>query len=163
MTGEEASNAESSVAGTDGRGRLVVVGVDGSEASSAALRWAADEARLRGATLKVVEAWHVPSVGYGAYVALPPDSFEDWAKQTSASLEEQLTKVLGEEPGPSVVREVLEGPAAKAILEAATGAELVVVGSRGRGGFSGLLLGSVSAQVAHHARCPVTIVPEGDS
>ncbi|MGH9114911.1 MAG: universal stress protein [Acidimicrobiales bacterium] len=160
MNSEEVSTMESSAAETHQCEQLVVVGVDGSGASSMALRWAATEARLRGATLKVVQAWHIPSLGYGAYI-VPPDGFEDWAKQASTSLAEQLAKVLGDEPGVAVVREVVEGPAAKAILKAAEGAELVVVGSRGRGGFSGLLLGSVSAQVAHHARCPVTIVREG--
>ncbi|HLI53683.1 MAG TPA: universal stress protein [Acidimicrobiales bacterium] len=157
MNSEEVSNVHAEGSGADRRERLVVVGVDGSESSSAALRWAADEARLRGATLKVVEAWHIPSVGYGAYVAIP-EGFEDWAKEAAASLEEQLAEVLGDEPGVTVVREVVEGPAAKVILDAAEGAELLVVGSRGRGGFSGLLLGSVSAHVAHHAPCPVTIV-----
>ncbi len=140
-----------------GTERSVVVGVDGSRGSSAALRWAADEARLRGARLKVVRAWHIPSVSYGAYVVLPND-FEDWGKEAAAALEEQVATVLGEVPQVPVVREVREGPAAKAILDAAEGADLVVVGSRGRGGFSGLLLGSVSSQVAHHAHCPVVIV-----
>ena len=144
--------------------RLVVVGVDGSEASSVALRWAAEEARLRGANMKVVQAWHIPSLGYGAYV-VPASGYEDWGKEESASLDEQLDEqlaaVLGDDPKVAVVREVKEGPAAQAIIEAAENAELVVVGSRGRGGFSGLLLGSVSAQVAHHAHCPVVIVRNG--
>jgi nucleotide-binding universal stress UspA family protein len=136
---------------------VVVVGVDGSRASSAALRWAADEARLRGARLKVVRAWQFPAVGYGD-AALPPGTVESWEAETSAALEEQLAQVLGPTPDVEVLQEVIEGPAAAVILEAAKDAQLVVVGSRGRGGFSELLLGSVSAQVAHHARCPVTIV-----
>jgi len=138
--------------------RLVVVGVDGSRASSAALRWAAEEARVRGATLKVVHAWHLPTFGYGAYLATADAGFVDWAKQASASLGEQVAEVLGEDPGMPVIAEVSPGLAPQVIVDAADGAELVVVGSRGRGGFAGLLLGSVSAQVAHHAPCPVTIV-----
>ncbi len=134
----------------------VVVGVDGSEASSAALVWAAEEARLRGCTLEVVNAWGLPSLSYTAY--LPPDAFEDAAATAAAGLEEQIVKVLGTVPGVAVVRTVREGPPTRVILDAARGADLVVVGSRGRGGFSGLLLGSVSAQVAHYAQCPVAIV-----
>jgi nucleotide-binding universal stress UspA family protein len=141
-----------------GAQRFVVVGVDGSAASSDALRWAADEARLRRTTLKVVHAWHLPTFGYGAYLGAAADGFEDWAKLARESLDEQVANVLGDDPGLPVVSEVVSGMAAKVVVEAAEGAELVVVGSRGRGGFSGLLLGSISAQVAHHAPCPVTIV-----
>jgi nucleotide-binding universal stress UspA family protein len=143
-----------------GAQRFVAVGVDGSAASSNALRWAADEARLRRTTLnlKVVHAWHVPTFGYGAYLGAAADGFEDWAKLARESLDEQVANVLGDDPGLPVVSEVVSGMAAEVVVEAAEGAELVVVGSRGRGGFSGLLLGSVSAQVAHHAPCPVTIV-----
>jgi nucleotide-binding universal stress UspA family protein len=160
MDGDEVTKVEPPP-GPKAPARFVVVGVDGSEGSSAALRWAVDEARLRGATLKVVQAWHVPTVAYGGYLAVPLEGLEDWAKETSAALEEQLAEVLGDDPGVVVVREVVEAPAAKAVVEAARGADLVVVGSRGRGGFSGLLLGSVSAHVAHHAPCPVTIVRQG--
>ncbi len=140
--------------------RVVVVGVDGSKESSTALRWAAAEARLRRAKLTVVEAWQRPTPGFGSYIAVPPDTFEDWATVTAASLKEQVDSVVGDDASLEVLRKVAEGPPARVILEAAEGADLVVVGSRGRGGFSGLLLGSVSAQVAHHARCPVTIVRE---
>ncbi len=150
------------IAGPGGHAGPVVVGVDGSPASSAALRWAAEEARLRGTKLKVVRAWQFPAVGYGDTVALPPGTVESWGEEATAGLEEQLATVLGPDPQVEIVSEVTEGPAAAVILEAARDAQLVVVGSRGRGGFAGLLLGSVSAQVAHHAPCPVTIVrPEG--
>ena len=135
--------------------RVIVVGVDGSESSSGALEWAAGEARMRGATLKVVRAWHVPVLAYGPYVSPPPPS--DFKKNAEALLDEQINRVLGPNPGVTVVRELAEGPAAEVILVASAGAEMIVVGSRGLGGFGGLLLGSVGAQVAHHAHCPVTI------
>lgn len=140
----------------DGHGRVVVVGVDGSEASSRALAWAAQEACLRNAILRVVHAWNLPALSAAAY--LPPSAFEDAPGETQAALDTQIAEVLGPVPDVKWEREVLQGPAAQVILEAAEDAELVVVGSRGRGGFAGLLLGSVSNQVAHHAHCPVTIV-----
>jgi nucleotide-binding universal stress UspA family protein len=142
-----------------GEGRFIVVGLDGSKPSGEALAWAAGEARLRGAFLKVVRAWHVPSFAYGPYA--PPPPAEDFRKNALALLDEQVDEVLGTEHGVPVVREVREGPAAEVIVEASAGAEMIVVGSRGLGGFSGLLLGSVSAQVAHHARCPVVIWRDG--
>ncbi len=137
-------------------GPVVVVGVDGSKASDAALAWAAEEARLRGASLRVVHSWSLPTWSYSAY--LPPAAFEDIEPAAREDLERQVVHVLGPKPGMPVERDLREGPAAEQILEAAKNAVLVVVGSRGRGGFSGLLLGSVSAQVAQHAHCPVTIV-----
>jgi nucleotide-binding universal stress UspA family protein len=140
--------------------RVVVVGVDGSKSSSGALAWAAAEARARGATLKVVRAWHVPALAYGPYA--PPPPREDFLKNASAQLDEQVGTVLGEDPGIPVVREVGEGPAAEVVLSAGAGAEMIVVGSRGLGGFSGLLLGSVSTQIVHHAHCPVTIWRDGN-
>ncbi|MDA8301236.1 MAG: universal stress protein [Actinomycetota bacterium] len=139
--------------------RVIVVGVDGSKSSSGALSWAAGEARLRGTTLKVVRAWRVPVLAYGPYVSPPPLS--DFKKSAEALLDEQVKTVLGGDPGVTVVREVAEGPAAEVIVAASAGAEMVVVGSRGLGGFAGLLLGSVGAQVAHHAHCPVTIWRSG--
>lgn len=148
---------QSSTTGGGGEaGPVVVVGVDGSPASSRALTFAAEEARMRGASLRVVEAWSFPVFTAGTYV--PAGAYEDFPEETSAALESQVSEVLGEHPDLGVERLVGEGPAAQVILEACKGAELVVVGSRGRGGFSGLLLGSVSNQVAHHATCPVAIV-----
>lgn len=138
--------------------QVVVVGVDGSESSSAALAWGAEEARLRGATLRVVQAWHLPAVGYGGPGYLPAWTFEGMAGEISAALHSQVTETLGTDPAVRLEEHVVEGSAAEVILDASKGAEMVVVGSHGRGGFSGLLLGSVSAQVAHHARCPVVIV-----
>jgi len=135
---------------------VVVVGVDGSPDSSAALEWAASEARLRGAELHIIHTWSVPALSYGTY--LPATAFDDVARAAERSLTAQIAEVLGDDPDITYVTEVSEGPPASALLEAAETALIVVVGSRGRGGFAGLLLGSVSAQVAHHAHCPVLIV-----
>jgi nucleotide-binding universal stress UspA family protein len=133
----------------------IVVGVDGSEPSKAALRWALDEARLRGATLRVVYAWSLRYVT-AAGIAVPGVDPE----QVRADGEEMLDSLLGELPvdGLDVERVAIEGGPASVLVEAAEGAELLVVGSRGHGGFAGLLLGSVSQQCAHHAPCPVVIV-----
>jgi nucleotide-binding universal stress UspA family protein len=92
--------------GYGGPQRLVVAGVDGSKVSSETLRWAAQEARLRGATLKVVHAWHLPTFGYGAYLATADGGSVDWAKRDSASLEERVAEVLGNDPGMPVIGEV---------------------------------------------------------
>lgn len=155
ITGEPGpAHEEATVAGH--RRPLVVVGVDGSEPSSKALASAAEEARLRGATLKVVHAWSPPTLIYGAY--LPVGGMEDVPTETATHLDAQIAEVLGAHPAVAVEREVGTGPAALVILEAAKDADLVVVGSRGRGGFVGLLLGSVSTQVVQHAHCPVMIV-----
>lgn len=137
----------------------IVVGVDGSPGSGEALRWAIDEARRRDAIVEVVHAWHYPYVDLSmvsAYAAIDP-------RELHAAAQDLVNRVIGEaHVGDVVVRgEVIEGPAAPALVECAKGADLLVVGSRGRGGFGGLLLGSVSQQVAHHAPCPLVIVPEG--
>ena len=151
--------ASGGVPGTTAAGEptpVVVVGVDGSPDSSAALEWAASEARLRGGDLRIIHTWNVPALSYGTY--LPATAFDDVARAAEHSLAAQITEVLGDNPAIGYVAEACEGPPAQALLAAAETALLVVVGSRGRGGFTGLLLGSVSAQVAHHARCPVLIV-----
>jgi nucleotide-binding universal stress UspA family protein len=135
----------------------IVVGVDGSQASLRALRWALDEARRRGATLEVVHAWHVPNAGaYLDFIGyLDVAAFEDDARRVvdQALTAENVAGLSWVEPI------IVQDSAARALLDIAKGADLVVVGSRGRGGFTGLLLGSVSQQVAHHTPCPVVIVP----
>jgi nucleotide-binding universal stress UspA family protein len=140
-------------------GGRIVVGVDGSDASLAALRFALAEARCRdGAVVELVSAWHEPYVGPAmAPVVADPGVFEDAAART---IERALDAVGDEARGLEVRRTVARRGAASALLDAADGADLVVVGSRGRGGFTGLLLGSVSQQVVHHATCPVVVVPD---
>jgi nucleotide-binding universal stress UspA family protein len=137
-----------------GRGdRRVVVGVDGSGPSRAALRRAAEEARTHEAVLEVVAAWSFLDQATGA----PFDP--QYGEATVRTQLEQIVKdELGDEPVPSLALRVENDLPARALLAAADGAWLVVVGSRGIGGFKGLLLGSVSTQLAHHAPCPVLIV-----
>jgi nucleotide-binding universal stress UspA family protein len=130
----------------------VVVGIDESEDAAHALRWAATEARSRGAALQVVHAWSLPPVA--AYVV---DSAP--IAQAAGELVEAALAEAGLADDERIEARVLPGAPAAALLEAAQRADLVVVGSRGHGGFTGLLLGSVSHQVAGHAPCPVVVVP----
>jgi nucleotide-binding universal stress UspA family protein len=133
----------------------IVVGVDGSEPARRALLWAAEEARLRDADLEVVHAWQHPTTTFG--LVLPADDREAAAAHARHLLDLAVEAVAGR--GLTVEPILVDGPSARTLIETSAGAALVAVGSRGRGGFSGLLLGSVSGQVMHHARCPVVIVP----
>jgi nucleotide-binding universal stress UspA family protein len=144
----------------DEMAEVIVVGVDGSPASSVALRFAAEEARLRGVGLRVVRAWKVPW-GPMPPVPYPAELYAVVAPETKRHLAAQVAEVLGSDPGVSVEQRVVEGPPAKVLVEEAAEATLLVVGTRGHGGFTGLLLGSTSAQVVHHAPCPVVVVPAG--
>jgi nucleotide-binding universal stress UspA family protein len=130
----------------------IAVGVDGSPESEQALRWAAGQARLTGAELHAVIAWQVPAA-YG--LTLQPEP--DLAAHSSQTLAAAVAGVLGREDAGRVVQEVVEDHPAGALLSAAEGADLLVVGSRGRGFFTGMLLGSVSRHVAAHAACPVVV------
>ena len=139
----------------------VVVGVDGSPASDAALTWAADEALVRHAALEIVHAWTYPHVGDVAGMAASFPDQDDFAA-TARFVLDAAVKTATRAHGPCVTAKLVHGAPAKALVDAAAGADLLVVGSRGRGGFAGLLLGSVSQQCAHHAPCPVVVVPERD-
>jgi nucleotide-binding universal stress UspA family protein len=137
----------------------IVVGVDGSPASTAALSFALNEAKSHGASLQAAIAWHVPAQMYAAGAPLPyPDISEGLENDARATLVSMLQDLEGEAEGVELEQLVREGQPAEILLELARDARLLVVGSRGRGGFAGLLLGSVSQQCAQHARCPVTIV-----
>jgi nucleotide-binding universal stress UspA family protein len=139
----------------------IVVGVDGSEGSLLALRWAAEEARLRDAVLEVVTAWHFPVLAtIPAFGVLPPA--DEMSEEARRGLDELLESEGITASGLTVLETVGEGRAAGVLLDAAADADLVVLGSRGHGGFSGLLLGSVSQAVVSHARCPVVVVPPDD-
>jgi nucleotide-binding universal stress UspA family protein len=138
---------------------LIVVGVDGSEASDAALRFAADEAAVRGASLRVVCAGGVAAAVYAGTWGLTAEvesGFERNAKDVTALA---LTAAARLQPGIDCESRTVRGHPADVLVQESTGADLLVVGSRGLGGFKSLVLGSVSAQVAHHATCPVVIVP----
>jgi len=138
----------------------IVVGVDGSEESKRALRWAAAEAKLRGAALRVVHAWTFPYIaaGPGLDPVLDAQMIEDVRRNAEELVQHELAALGDEAAGVDVERVVVEGAPAPALIEAARGSDLLVVGSRGHGGFSGLLLGSVSQQCSHHAPCPLVIV-----
>jgi nucleotide-binding universal stress UspA family protein len=135
----------------------IVVGVDGSDESRAALRWALAEAQLRHASLEVVHVWE-PAYA-GAYpFAMPPydvTAIEHGARTLVESMleHEDLSGL-----GAPVVRTIVCGSAAAVLIERSAGAAIVAVGARGHGGFSRLLLGSTSTQLVHHARCPVVVV-----
>jgi nucleotide-binding universal stress UspA family protein len=140
----------------------IVVGVDGSPPSLRALRFALAEAALRGANVRAVYAWNVP---YAPASSAPfigvtelPELEQSVMTHAHGLLDEALRQVDVPE-GVEVEREVARGDAPHALIRSAEDAELLVVGSRGRGGFAGLLLGSVSQRCAHHAPCPVVIVP----
>ena len=136
----------------------IVVGVDGSPASDAALSWAASEALLRQAPLTVVCCWTVPGVYLSeAYIAPEPAAMERSAR---AMLDDTIGRVAeAQNVALAIERLVLEGSPSRVLLEASEGAALLVVGARGRGGFLGLLLGSVATQVVNHGTCPVVVVP----
>jgi nucleotide-binding universal stress UspA family protein len=134
---------------------LIVVGVDGSEQSLAALHWAVDEARMRRGKVHLITAWHYPPV---------PSTVEDSGSNDSIHAAERvqadaLKTVAAEDV--DITGMLVRGSPATALLDAAKDADLLIVGSRGHGGFSGLLLGSTSSQVAHHAPCPVLVVRPG--
>jgi nucleotide-binding universal stress UspA family protein len=137
----------------------IVVGIDGSEPSRRALRWAIEEARLRGADVEAVHAWTPPYVGGYPYTAtvFDPVEYERAARQLLDDVVDEADAAGLSAP---IERLVIDGPAARGLLDAAKDAALVVVGSRGRGGFAGLLLGSTSQQVCHHATCPVVVIPD---
>ena len=146
----------------------IVVGIDGSRASKAALAWALAEARLRGDTVVAVHAWTPPyataTAPYPIPVGLPeggvPPVDDSMVEAMRKGAEELLARTVSEAGADDVTVEqrLVDAPAAAALIEAAKDAELLVVGSRGHGGFTGLLLGSVSQQVANHAPCPVVII-----
>lgn len=145
----------------------VVVGVDGSAGAHEALRWAAAEARLRDSRLRVVHVWTfgftgIPGGGYDCLGGTPglfagPGS-SDLRRAAEGLLDRAITEIATEADGVEIERQVVEGGPAEVLVGAAAKGDLLVVGSRGHGGFAGLLLGSVSQQCAHYASCPVVIV-----
>jgi nucleotide-binding universal stress UspA family protein len=139
--------------------RNVVVGIDGSKASRAALEWAIEEARLRHAPLEVVHAWEYPML-----TALPTSAAGVDAEALERAAEKVIEEALEEvdTSGVTVVANAFPAAAPLALMERSDHAAMLVVGSRGRGGFRGLLLGSVSQAVVSHARCPVVVVRGSD-
>jgi nucleotide-binding universal stress UspA family protein len=133
----------------------IVVGVDGSAASVRALGWALGQARATGGVVEAVIAWDIPtSYGAGPTVA----DGEDLAGAAQQALAAAVDGVSSAYPGVAVQRRVLRGHPAAVLVDQTKDADLLVVGSHGRGGFAGVLLGSVSQQCVHHATCPVVVV-----
>ncbi len=136
----------------------IVVGVDGSEHSIEALRWAAAEARLRGSVLRVVTSFSAGLMSTGYEVALPDPA--DFAAASNTMLNAAIDTVREsvDLEGLDIVTEVIEGHAGEVLIKLSETAELVVVGARGRGGFVGILMGSITNNVVNHAECPVVVV-----
>jgi nucleotide-binding universal stress UspA family protein len=144
-------------------GHRIVAGVDGSPSSLSALRWAVRQARLTGATVDAVITWHYPvsEGGYGSSVIGTGKAF-DFREAAEKVLADAISTVgdPGSDPGGGIpVRaRVIEGNAAQVLIDASAGADLLVVGSRGHGGFTEALLGSVGQHCVQHAHCPVVVV-----
>jgi nucleotide-binding universal stress UspA family protein len=142
----------------------IVAGVDGSACAHAALEFAAREAALRQAQLRIVCAWEIPPAVYGG--GLGPildqptlDAFRDGAEEI---VHEAVAAAKGLQPTIECEGKAVQGQPAEVLLQEARNADLIVVGNRGHGGFASLLLGSVSHQVVQHAACPVTVVREAN-
>ena len=144
--------------------QYIVVGVDSSHGSKTALGWALGQSRLTGAAVEAVAAWQQPATYEYSSGAIPfPSPGDNIAATAEKILTETVSQAVGTGDQPVDVRvTVAHGPAAQVLLEAAAGAELLVVGSRGHGAFAGMLLGSVSQHCTHHAPCPVIVVPDND-
>jgi nucleotide-binding universal stress UspA family protein len=137
---------------------VIVVGVDHSAGAKAALRFALEEARLRQATLRVVHAWQLGYTGFEGWLPAGGGELEDFRQGAAAALDETVREVVADADGVTIERRVDHGAPAAVLVEESRAADLLVVGSRGHGGFAQLLLGSVSQQCAQHAFCPVVIV-----
>ena len=137
----------------------IVTGVDGSDSSLSALRWAIRQAGLTGAAVDAVAAWHFPAAAasYG-YVPVGTGEDYDFKEITEKILADAISSAQAPDSDVRVRSNVIEGNAAQALIDASDGAELLVVGSRGHGGFTEALLGSVSQHCVHYAHCPVVVI-----
>ncbi|WP_243901360.1 universal stress protein [Glycomyces niveus] len=142
------------------RQERIVVGVDGSGPSIKALEWAIEQARRTGAKVEAVQAWEVPTM-YGSGMMVLPGG-EEFDKSARESLEAAVDNALGAQRDVEVEHHTIGGHPAKSLIDMAEGADLLVVGSRGHGGFVGTLIGSVSHYCVSHASCPVVVVRETD-
>jgi nucleotide-binding universal stress UspA family protein len=137
----------------------IAVGVDGSEHSQRSLEWAMREAAIRKMPLTVITVHPVVAGFLGGPVVLAADEpARDQARQGAQEAADKAAAASGDNP-PSVTIRAISGFPAEELIEASRDADMLVVGSRGLGGFAQLLLGSVSSQVVHHAHCPVVVIP----
>jgi nucleotide-binding universal stress UspA family protein len=142
----------------NGHSPRIVAGVDGSQSSIDALRWAARQAELTGGTVDAVIAWQYP-IAAGGLGWAPASGLDDtdYAELAAKALGAAVAEI-SPDAGAAVHQVVLAGNPAQVLLDTAVGADLLVVGSRGHGGFTEALIGSVSQRCVHHARCPVVVV-----
>jgi nucleotide-binding universal stress UspA family protein len=138
--------------------KTIVVGVDGSAHSHKALTWAAAEAEDHGAELVVLNVWEHTLPPPAGSVSVSERYVPDPSQRTAEDLVKEITEVLGEDPPVVIQPHVKQGNPAKVLIDQAADADLLVVGTRGHGGFRGLVLGSVSQHVAGYAKCPVAVV-----
>jgi nucleotide-binding universal stress UspA family protein len=147
---------------------LIVAGVDNSDGAKAALVFAHEEARLREATLRAVHAWQFGYIGYAGFGGTMPavgGDIRELRAAAAAALDATVREALPDAGDVKIEQRVVEGTPGAVLVDESRDADLLVVGSRGHGGFAQLLLGSVSQQCAHHAACPVVIVrskPDAD-
>ena len=136
--------------------KKILVGIDGSENSLRALRWALAEARMRGDAVEVLHAWHFPYIADPTgMVAYPTTALEECG---AAILADALQAVAADTAGLTITTRVVMGAGAAPLIEASKDADLLVIGRRGHGGFLTLVMGSVAQQVAAHAHCPVVVL-----
>ena len=137
----------------------IVVGVDGSPSSRAALRWAVRQAVLTGGTVDAVVAWQVPMVlRTSTWAPIYVDEMSRLEEDARKTLDAVITDEVGPADNHRITARVVNGHPADVLLDAAAGADLLVIGSRGHGSFADALLGSVGQYCAHHAHCPVLIM-----
>lgn len=134
----------------------IVVGVDGSEGSVEALRWAARMAPVLGARIRAVGAWEYPPE-YAGYVPIGSDNFDEITRKRA---EAAVREAFGDDLPEGLTTSVVFGHPSRVLVEESEDAAMLVVGRRGHGGFRGLLLGSVSAACVSHAHCPVLVIHE---
>jgi nucleotide-binding universal stress UspA family protein len=139
---------------THHHGGTIVVGVDTSKPSLSALVWAAREAEMTGSQVRAVTCWDLPAVSYWSVI---PESI-DFEGDARSALSQAVRETLGEEPPVKVTEVVRQGRAAQVLITESETADLLVVGSRGHGEFTGMLIGSVSEHCVAHAHCPVVVV-----
>ncbi|HEV2375316.1 MAG TPA: universal stress protein [Streptosporangiaceae bacterium] len=139
-------------------GHRIVAGVDGSPSSMSGLQWAVEQARLTASKVDAVIAWHYPAVtgGFGMAPIVMFDDF-DFAEAAEKVLAAAVAEAVPD-AADAVRQLVVEGNPAQVLLDAAEGADLLVVGSRGHGGFGGTMLGSVGQHCVYHAHCPVLVM-----
>jgi nucleotide-binding universal stress UspA family protein len=144
---------------TQGKAERVVVGVDGSPASAMVLAWAARYAAAMGSTIRVVMAWRYPAQVGPAPVGVAPASVSaEVERNKRQELDKVIKSALGDSPAVPIEAKVAYGHASQVLIDESTESDLLVVGNRGHGGFTGMLLGSVSTHCVTHAACPVTVV-----